>query len=125
MLAGCPAPGLTENPLDTPQDGPPVVSVCYPPLVTDLARETAPVALKACAAAGVEDATLQAWKRTHILNDCPLLKKSRIAYRCLPAAADAEHEAEATGDAGAPADDDGPAGTGETEPPAGDDAAGD
>lgn len=85
MLGGCPAPGITENPLDSPTDGPPVVSVCYAPAVTDRAAEVEPVAREACAAAGVENARLQAWKTTHLLNDCPLLKKSRIAYFCLPA----------------------------------------
>jgi len=62
-----------------------VVSVCYAPLVTDRAAEVEPVARKACATAGVADARLQVWKTTHLLNECPLLKKSRIAYRCLPA----------------------------------------
>jgi len=63
-----------------------VVSLCYAPLVTDRAREIAPVARDACAAAGVADATLQYWEKSLILNDCPLLKKGRIAYFCLPAA---------------------------------------
>lgn len=84
LLGGCPAPGITENPLDSPTDGPPIVSVCYAPTVTDLSAEVEPVAQEACAAAGVENSRLRYWKKTHFLNDCPLLKKSRIAYYCLP-----------------------------------------
>ena len=63
-----------------------MVSLCYAPLVADRAAEIAPVARDACAGAGVPDATLRYWKRNLILNDCPLLKKGRIAYFCLPAA---------------------------------------
>ena len=104
LLGGCPAPGPTGNPLDTPLEGPPVVSVCYAPLVTDRAGEIEPVARTACADAGVADATLGYWKRTAILNDCPLLKKSRIAYVCLPAGDDASDGA---AESAAPAGDDG------------------
>jgi hypothetical protein len=86
LLGGCPAPGLTENPLDTLEDGPPVVSVCYAPLVTDRVSEVEPVARDACTEAGIPNAALRYWKTSHFLNDCPLFKKSRIAYFCKPPA---------------------------------------
>jgi hypothetical protein len=98
LLGGCPAPGITENPLDAPEDGPPVVSVCYAPAVTDLAEEVEPVAQEACAVADVENARLRYWKKTHLLNDCPLFKKSRIAYFCMSA------ETAGSGGAAAPAE---------------------
>ena len=85
MIGGCAAPGITENPLGTPAEGPPVVSVCYAPLAGDSSDEIERIARKACAATGVAEARLQHWKRDYILNDCPLLKKSRISYHCLPA----------------------------------------
>lgn len=78
---------MTSNPLNTPKDGPPVVSVCYAPLFTDRSRDVEPVAREACAEAGIPDATLRYWTNTSIFNDCPLLKKSRAAYICLPAGA--------------------------------------
>ncbi|UCH73577.1 MAG: hypothetical protein JSU82_14735 [Rhodospirillales bacterium] len=85
MTGGCAGPGITENPLDTPAEGPPVVSVCYAPLAGEPSDEIERLAREACAAAGVTEARLQHWKSDHILNDCPLLKKSRISYHCLPA----------------------------------------
>lgn len=81
LLAGCPDPGVTENPLDTPEGGRPVVSVCYPPLVTDRA-ELEPVAAAACETSGVGDASLRYWKKNLILNECPLLKKARMSFYC-------------------------------------------
>lgn len=77
-----------------------MVSVCYPPLVSGQGDEIEAVARAACAEAGVPDAILRPWKRTVILNECPLLKKSRIAYFCLPADPDADSDA-GPGDAGA------------------------
>lgn len=85
LVSGCPDPGLTENPLGTPDSGPPVVSVCYPPLVTDRA-EIDGVALAGCEEAGIERPELAYWKRTVIFNDCPLFKKVRAAYECRPGA---------------------------------------
>lgn len=81
-MAGCPAPGVTENPLDTPEEGPTVVSVCYVPLFADRAEEIEPAAREACAEAGVPDAAPEYWKRTIILNECPLFKKARAAFFC-------------------------------------------
>lgn len=105
LLGGCSAPGITENPVDAPVGGAPVVSVCYAPGVADRAAEVEPVARKACAAAGVADARLQYWDTSHLLNECPLLKKSRISYRCLPAGTDGK------GAPAPPAAEDGGAGT--------------
>jgi hypothetical protein len=87
LIGGCAAPGPTENPLDTPEDGLPVVSVCYAPLLADRVDDIEPVAREACAAAGIPDATLRYWKKDHILNECPLFKKSRISFYCEPGAA--------------------------------------
>jgi hypothetical protein len=84
LLGGCPDPTLTSNPLSTPEDGPVVVSVCYPPGVTDLETETLPVAVEACADADVLVEQPRRWKRTFFLNDCPLFKAMRVAYVCQP-----------------------------------------
>lgn len=83
MLAGCPTPGVTSNPLSTPEEGDPVVSVCYPPLVTD-DGEVTPIALEACANAGVDDPELRYWKKNLVFNDCPLFKKARRSWFCEP-----------------------------------------
>lgn len=84
LLGGCPNPALTSNPLNTPEDGPVVVSVCYSPGVTDLETEILPIAVEACAGAGVPVDRPRQWKRIFFLNDCPLFKAMRIAYICQP-----------------------------------------
>jgi len=82
LLAGCPSPGLTSNPLNTPEEGPVVVSVCYPPGVTDIETEILPIAAEACAEAGLPVDRPRRWKRTWFLNDCPLFKSMRAAFIC-------------------------------------------
>lgn len=82
LLGGCPAPAITENPLNTPDEGPLVVSVCYAPGVTDFEKEIIPVAVEACREGGAPVERPRKWKRTFFLNDCPLLKTMRIAYIC-------------------------------------------
>lgn len=89
LLAGCPDPGITENPLDTPDIGRPVVSVCYPPLVTER-QELEPVAAAACETSGVDDASLRYWKKNLVLNECPLFKKARMSFYCEKGAGAAE-----------------------------------
>ena len=89
LLAGCADPGVTENPLDTPEDGQPVVSVCYPPLVTER-QELQPVATDACETSGVADASVRYWKKNLVLNECPLFKKARASFYCDAGAAPAE-----------------------------------
>jgi hypothetical protein len=84
LLSGCPDPALTSNPLNTPEEAPIVVSVCYPPMVTDLETETLPIAVEACASAGAPVERPRRWKRTFFLNDCPLFKAMRVAYICQP-----------------------------------------
>lgn len=84
LLGGCPDPALTSNPLATPAEGPVVVSVCYPPGVTDMETEILPIAVEACTAAGVPVPRPIKWKRTFFLNDCPLFKIMRVAYICQP-----------------------------------------
>ena len=84
LLGGCPNPALTSNPLNTPEEEPVVVSVCYPPGVTDLETETLPIAVEACAKAGVAVERPRQWKRTFFVNDCPLFKAMRVAYICMP-----------------------------------------
>lgn len=81
LLAGCPDPGLTTNPLNTPEDGLPVVSVCYPPLVTD-DGEVTPLAMNGCTEAGIDGPELRYWKKNLVFNDCPLLKKARRSWFC-------------------------------------------
>ncbi len=85
LAAGCASPGTTENPLNTPEDGPTVVSVCYPPLVSDRAVVTE-IALEACGGTGIADVETRYWKRTLIFNECPLFKKMRASFRCVSAA---------------------------------------
>ena len=82
LLSGCPAPGLTENPLNTPDEGPAVVSVCYPPGVTDIDSEVLPIAVEACKAAGAAVDRPRRWKRTWFVNECPLFKSMRVTYIC-------------------------------------------
>lgn len=96
VLAACADPGTTENPLNTPEDGPPVVSVCYAPLVTDRAVVTE-IAQAACEETGIADVELRYWKRTLIFNDCPLFKKMRAAFRCVGAAETGDPEPAAAG----------------------------
>jgi hypothetical protein len=85
LAAGCADPGTTENPLNTPEDGPPVVSVCYPPMVTDRAVVTG-IAQAACEETEIADVETRYWKRTLIFNDCPVFKKMRASFRCVSAA---------------------------------------
>lgn len=82
MLGGCPAPGVTENPLNTPEEGPPVVSFCYAPLVTDRRTEILPLAREACTEAAGDAVQPVRWKRNFFLNECPLFKKMRVSYVC-------------------------------------------
>jgi len=84
LLAGCPDPSLTSNPLGTPREGPIVVSVCYAPGATDLELETLPIAVEACADVGAPIDRPRQWKRTFFLNECPLFKVMRVAYICQP-----------------------------------------
>ncbi len=75
---------MTENPLNTPDEGPAVVSVCYPPGVTDIDSEELPIAVEACKAAGATVDRPRRWKRTWFVNECPLFKSMRVAYICEP-----------------------------------------
>ena len=101
VATGCADPGTTENPLNTPEDGPPVVSVCYPPLVTEQAEITS-IALEACRETGIADAETGYWKRSLIFNDCPLFKKMRASFRCVSAAESGDSGPETDSDAGKP-----------------------
>lgn len=60
-----------------------MVSFCYPPLVTDRREEIVPLAEAACEEAGKGLEPVR-WKRSFFLNECPLFKKMRVSYRCLP-----------------------------------------
>lgn len=111
-LGGCPAPGLTTNPFDTPRDGPPVISVCYAPGVTDRKSEIMPIAREGCAEATVGDVEPRFWKRTFFLNDCPLFKPMRISFSCEAATTGAGVEPALPAPAAAPAGDDVPPLTG-------------
>jgi hypothetical protein len=91
LLAACSDPGLTENPLNTPPKGDPVVSVCYPPLVTR-GEELTPVAAEGCLQAGVENAELRDWTKNLVFNECPLFKKARRSWFCAPGPAAAPPE---------------------------------
>lgn len=61
-----------------------MVSVCYPPGVTDIDSEVLPIAVEACRAAGAALDRPRRWKRTWFVNECPLFKSMRAAYICDP-----------------------------------------
>ena len=80
-LAGCGDPGPTTNPGDVTVGESWVVSVCYPPLVTER-DEIEAIATESCEAAGLKSPQLVYWKRSLIFNDCPLFKKMRASFEC-------------------------------------------
>lgn len=76
-----------------------MVSFCYPPLVTDRDEDILPLAREACAEAGGDSVEPVHWKRSFLLNECPLFKKMRVSYQCL-IASPAVEPAAATAPAG-------------------------
>ncbi len=75
-------PTQTENPLNVPSERKDIVSVCYDD--SDHGRsEIETVALAAC---GKNTAKVTPWRVDKLLNDCPVFKKSRASFLCVPIA---------------------------------------
>ncbi len=73
-------PTVTTNPLHGPAGGGPVVSVCYDS--GDHGRpEIEQIALQECPKPA---AAVTPWRIEKVLNECPLFKKTRISFRCVP-----------------------------------------
>ncbi len=73
-------PTETLNPLTVPSDRKDIVSVCYDD--GDHSRaEVEAVALQAC---GKRTASVTPWRIDKILNDCPVFKKTRASFLCVP-----------------------------------------
>jgi len=82
-LAGCTVhpPTVTSNPIAVSPDRRDVISICYDG--TDHARrDIEAIALENCPEG---TASLQPWRTDKVLNDCPMLKKSRVSFICVPA----------------------------------------
>tara|TARA_Y100000588_G_scaffold386020_1_gene480620 strand:- start:1924 stop:2232 length:309 start_codon:yes stop_codon:yes gene_type:complete len=81
IIAACTdlQPTKTENPLAVPGDRKDIVSVCYSP--ADHSRvDIQTVALKLC---GQDAVTVTPWRIDKYLNDCPILKKTRVSFLCV------------------------------------------
>lgn len=81
LVAACAdlPPTKTANPLNVPPERDDIVSVCYD--AGDHGRaEIEAVALKAC---GKKATAVTPWQTDKYLNDCPVLKKSRISFICV------------------------------------------
>lgn len=73
-------PTVTTDPLLGPAAGGAVVSVCYDS--SDHGRrEIEQIALQACPKS---TAAVTPWRLDTLLNECPLFKKTRISFRCVP-----------------------------------------
>jgi hypothetical protein len=73
-------PTVTTGPLLGPAAGGAVVSVCYDS--SDHGRrEIEQIALQACPK---PTAAVTPWRLDTLLNECPLFKKTRISFRCVP-----------------------------------------
>ncbi|MEX2617903.1 MAG: hypothetical protein WD767_17575 [Alphaproteobacteria bacterium] len=74
-------PSRTEIPVSVPGHRTDIVSVCYDS--GDHSRaEIEAVALAICPE---NTAQITAWRVDRVLNECPLLKKSRVSFICAPA----------------------------------------
>lgn len=83
LVASCTdlPPTLTENPLTVPSDRKDIVSVCYDS--DDHSRsEIRTVAIAACSK---DTVTVRPWRVDKLLNDCPVLKKTRVSFLCVRA----------------------------------------
>lgn len=83
LLSSCAdiPPTETENPLTVPSDRKDIVSVCYD--TGDHSRsEIQSVAMAACDKGTV---SVTPWRIDKYLNECPVLKKTRISFLCVKA----------------------------------------
>ena len=83
FVSACAAlpPTKTENPLSVPGGRTDIVSVCYDS-GDHSRREIEAVALASCPE---KTGAVTAWRVDRVLNECPLLKKSRVSLICVPA----------------------------------------
>ncbi len=72
-------PTLTDNPLTLPEDRKDIVSVCYSSANHSRA-DIQTVALKLC---GQDAVTVTPWRIDKYLNECPILKKTRVSFLCV------------------------------------------
>jgi hypothetical protein len=80
LLHGCGvAPFVTSNPAIKSPDETEVVSMCYHANATTREEVTA-LAAKECT---VEDSTVTFWHHDTVLNDCPILAKTRVSFLCV------------------------------------------
>lgn len=74
-------PTKTENPLTVSEERKDIVSVCYAP--GDHSRaDVRAVALQAC---GRDTVAVTPWRIDKYLNECPVLKKTRVSFLCVKA----------------------------------------
>ena len=74
-------PTKTENPLTVSEDRKDIVSVCY--ASGDHTRaDVHAVAMQACGAGTV---TVTPWRIDQYLNECPILKRTRVSFLCFKA----------------------------------------
>ena len=73
-------PTETTNPLTVPDSRKDIVSVCYNE-ANHKRSEVEAVALAACAKG---TASVWAWRVDEMFNDCPLFKKTRASFVCVP-----------------------------------------
>ena len=83
LMAGACAdhpPTVTNTPLSVPKGRGDIVSVCFS--AGDHTREAVEaVALEHCPKG---TASVTAWTVDRVLNDCPVMKKSRASFLCVP-----------------------------------------
>ena len=72
-------PTQTENPLTVPEDRKDIVSVCYSS-ADHTSADIQTVALKLC---GQDAVTVTPWRIDKYLNECPILKKTRVSFLCV------------------------------------------
>ncbi|MBG05996.1 MAG: hypothetical protein CMM59_18195 [Rhodospirillaceae bacterium] len=81
VLGGCgPPPFVTSTPKQNSGDDRQVVSVCYNANSTTR-EEIYKVAAKECDAEG---ASLEFFHHDKLLNECPILAKTRVSFICIP-----------------------------------------
>jgi len=81
VLAGCGAPPfVTSTPKEKPGGDLQVVSVCYHANSTTR-EEVYQVALKECE---IEGSSLEFFHHDKLLNECPVLAKTRVSFLCMP-----------------------------------------
>ena len=74
-------PTATENPLTVPEKRNDIVSVCYAPGDHHHADVRA-VALQPC---GPDTVAVTPWRIDKYLNECPVLRKTRVSFLCVKA----------------------------------------